>query len=107
MRIRQEVELTPYEIAEIKYAYNLWGSLENGDDPAYEHLINATRVAIRDELTEIQRTYLMEYYQDKLLMREIAERHGVNTATVSRSIQKSEQQLKAVLRYAHPRLLNV
>ena len=106
MRLPQTYMPAPYELAQDQYAFELWKNQGDDNDPAYRHLMNAFRVAARDELTEQQRTYIMAYYYNRLTMEEIAEQFGVNKSTVSRTIKRAEQRLQRVLRYAHPRLLD-
>lgn len=106
MGLPQTYTPAPYELAQDQYAFELWSNQGNDNDPAYRHLMNAFRVAARDELTEQQRTYIMAYYYDWLTMEKIAEQFGVNKSTVSRTIKRAEQRLQRVLRYAHPRLLD-
>jgi len=106
MGIPQTNMPTLYEFAQDQHAFELWKNQGNDSDPAYRHLMNAFRVAIRDELTEQQRTYIMAYYFERLTMEEVSERFAVNKSTVSRTIKRAEQRLQRVLRYAHPRLLD-
>ena len=101
MGLPQTYMPAPYELAQDQYAFELWKNQGDDNDPAYRHLMNAFRVAARDELTEQQRTYIMAYYYNRLTMEEIAEQ-----STVSRTIKRAEQRLQRVLRYAHPRLLD-
>ena len=106
MGLPQTYMPAPFELAQDQYAFDLWNNQGNDNDPAYRHLINAFRIAVRNELTEQQRTYIMAYYYDRLTMEEIAEQFTVNKSTVSRTIKRAEQRLQRVLRYAHPRLLD-
>lgn len=106
MRLPQTYTHPPFESAQDQYAFDLWNHRGSNNDPTYKHLMNAFRVAIRNELTEQQRTYLMAYYYERLTMEEIARQFSVNKATVSRTIKRAEQRLELVLRYAHPHLLN-
>lgn len=106
MGIPQTNMPAPYEFAQNQYAFELWKNQGNDNDPAYRHLMNAFRVAVRDELTEQQCTYIMAYYFERLTMEEVSERFAVNKSTVSRTIKRAEQRLQRVLRYAHPRLLD-
>lgn len=96
----------PFELAQDQYAYNIWNDQGKDNDPFHHHLINAFRVAVRDELTERQRTYIMAYYYERLTMEEIAEKFAVNKSTVCRTINRAKKQLEAVLRYAIPSLLD-
>lgn len=75
-------------------------------DPWWEHLVNATRVAIIEELTDIERQYISAYYQEKLSVEEIAKEFGKSKTTVYNKIIKAEDKLRRVLRYAHPNYLN-
>lgn len=106
MRLPQTYAPPPYELAQDQYAYDLWNEQNNDGDLFHRHLINAFRIAIRDELTERQRTYIMAYYYDHLTMEEIAEKFAVNTSTVCRVISRAKKRLEHVLRYASPSLLD-
>lgn len=106
MRSAQPRVPIPFEQAQDQYAYDLWRNESDGADIFHTHLLNAFRVAIRDELTEIQRTYIMAYYYERLTMEEVAERFSVNKSTVSRTISQAKKRLERVLRYASPFLLD-
>ena len=60
--------------------------------------------AIREELTEKQRAYMMAYYGG-MTMNQIAKEYGVNKSTVSRTIANARDRLRRVLRYCSPALL--
>lgn len=106
MGLSQTYTPAPFELAQDQYAFDLWNNQGNNNDPYYRHLMNAFRVAVHNELTEQQRTYIMAYYYNRLTMKEIAKQFAVNKATVSRTIKRAEQRLQRALRYAHPRLLD-
>ena len=106
MRLPQTNMPAPYELAQDQYAFDLWNNQGDDNDPAYHHLMNAFRIAARDELTEQPRTYIMAYNYNRLTREEIAGQFGINKSTVSRTIKRAEQRLQRVLRYAHPRLLD-
>lgn len=106
MRLPQTYTPPPSELAQDQYAYNLWSEQNNDGDIFHRHLINAFRVAVRDELTEQQRTYIVAYYYDRLTMEEIAEKFAVNKSTVCRTISRAKKRLERVLRYASPSLLD-
>ena len=61
--------------------------------------------ALRQDVTERQRQYLLLYYEQGLNMRQISERLGVNKSTVSRTIKLGEARLRRCLRYGAERLL--
>lgn len=61
--------------------------------------------ALRQDVTDRQRQFLMLYYGQGLNMRQIGERVGVNKSTVSRTIKRGEARLRRCLRYGAERLL--
>lgn len=62
--------------------------------------------AIENELTDIQRTYFCEYYFEGLTMAEIAEAHGTNKSTISRTISRARKRIGRCLKYVNNRLMN-
>lgn len=61
--------------------------------------------ALRQDVTDRQRQFLLLYYGQGLNMRQIGERMGVNKSTVSRTIKRGEARLRRCLRYGADRLL--
>ncbi len=61
--------------------------------------------ALKHDITPLQRTYIIEYYGQCLTMQEIAERHGVNKSTVSRTIARGRRRLQKFLKYGMKNLL--
>lgn len=61
--------------------------------------------ALRQDVTDRQRQFLLLYYGQGLNMRQIGERVGVNKSTVSRTIKRGEARLRRCLRYSDGRLL--
>ena len=61
-----------------------------------------TRV-MQNELTTKQREYITAYYIEGIKQREIAERYGICTATVSKSIRAGMKKLKKIGRYINLR----
>lgn len=55
--------------------------------------------ALREDVTEKQRTALLLYYAEGYNMREIGEQMGVDKSTVSRTIKRGERRLQRCLRY--------
>lgn len=62
-------------------------------------ILRALRQAWQQELTPIQKKYLVLYYEKNMTMREIAGRYGVATPTVSRTIRRGRERLRRVLQY--------
>ena len=61
--------------------------------------------ALREEVTEVERTAMELYYGQRLTMTEIARRLGVVPSTVSRNLKRGEAKLRRCLRYGAARLL--
>ncbi len=61
--------------------------------------------ALREDVTEKQRTALLLYYGQGYNMREIGEKLGVDKSTVSRTIKRGERRLQRCLRYGAKSLL--
>ena len=55
--------------------------------------------ALREDVTARQRELLLLYYGERLNMRQIGERLGVDKSTVSRTIKRGEARLRRCLRY--------
>ena len=54
---------------------------------------------MENEMTPLQREYLMAYYFEELSPAEIARRRGVYTSTVVRTIRRAENRLRRYLKY--------
>lgn len=61
--------------------------------------------ALKEDVTERQRQFLLLYYAQGLNMREIGESLGVDKSTVSRTIKRGEARLRRCLRYGAANLL--
>ncbi len=53
--------------------------------------------AMRTELTPTQREYCLAYYEDRLTMKQIAERFDVDESTVSRTLRRARRRLYRLL----------
>ena len=62
--------------------------------------------ALKEDVTPRQRQMLLLYYAERLNMREIGERLGVDKSTVSRTIKRGEARLRRCLRYGAEIFLN-
>lgn len=98
------MEKTAYEIETEKAAFRSW--LNTGGDNAEELIYTKAAMAraIREELAEKQRAYMMAYYVG-MTMQQVAKKYGVNVSTVSRTIARARDHLRRVLRYCSPALL--
>lgn len=54
---------------------------------------------IREELTELQRQTLTDYYFHQMTIPQIAARRGVHKSTVSRTLHRAENKLRRYLKY--------
>ena len=62
--------------------------------------------ALREDVTARQRQFLLLYYGERLNMRQIGEKLGVDKSTVSRTIKRGEARLRRCLRYGAGSLLD-
>ena len=62
--------------------------------------------ALREDVTARQREFLLLYYGERLNMRQIGEKLGVDKSTVSRTIKRGEARLRRCLRYGAEVFLN-
>ena len=61
--------------------------------------------ALQEDVTSRQRQVLLLYYGERMNMREIGERLGVDKSTVSRTIKRGERRLQRCLRSGAGNLL--
>lgn len=61
--------------------------------------------ALRKDITDKQREYMMLYYGKQMTMEAIAKEMGVNKSTVSRTLKRGRQRLYRCLRYGAANLL--
>jgi len=62
-------------------------------------LLNRIQRVMQEELTDIQRQTLSDYYLQEKTIPQIAAERGVCKSTVSRTLKRAEQKLKRYLRY--------
>ena len=99
------MEKTAYEIETEKAAFRNWLNAAGGDNAEELNYTKAAMArAIREELTEKQRAYMMAYYGG-MTMQQVAKKYGVNVSTVSRTIARARDHLRRVLKYCSPALL--
>lgn len=61
--------------------------------------------ALRQDITERQRQYMILYYGQGMSMEAIGKQLGVNKSTVSRTLKRGRQRLYRCLRYGAANLL--
>ena len=69
------------------------------------HLKRNLTHALRQDITQRQREYMMLYYGRGMSMEAIAKEVGVNKSTVSRTLKRGRQRLYRCLRYGAANLL--
>ena len=88
-----------------KKAFDEWTSGEDNQQ-ILTRLKKNLLFALKNEISNKQRTYLLAYYMRGMNVHEIAKKYCVNPSTVSRSINRARKNLLHVLRYTDPSLLN-
>ena len=63
--------------------------------------------ALRQDITQRQREYMLLYYGKSMSMEAIAQQCGVNKSTVSRTLKRGRQRLYRCLRYGAANLLEL
>ena len=61
--------------------------------------------ALRQDITQRQREYMLLYYGKSMTMEAIARQYGVNKSSVSRTLKRGRQRLYRCLRYGAGNLL--
>ena len=54
---------------------------------------------IREELTDLQRETLLDFYFRRMTISQIAARRGVHKSTVCRTLHRAEDRLRRYLKY--------
>ena len=84
-------------------AFEQWLQGEGGDNRAeLDRLKRALPVVLAECVTETQRQYILHYFVDRMTMKQIGERYGVNPATVSRTIHRGLDRAYRYLRFVSP-----
>ena len=78
-----------------------WMREEAGDNSLRrQRLLHNLPRALEEELTPRQREMLHLYYYERMNMRQIADRLGVNKSTVSRTLCRAKHRLQRILQYS-------
>ena len=76
---------------------------DNGDQ--MNRLKRNLACALRQDITERQRQYMLAYYGQGMTMEAIAQQFGVAKSTVSRTLKRGRNRLYRCLRYGASNLL--
>ena len=96
-----------FDIAADKCAFYDW--LYSNDEEEFsfsDHKKKCLSVAIKEELSDVQRDYFLKYHMENWTIQDIAKFYGTNKSTVSRTLSMASKNLARVLRYSSPTLLN-
>lgn len=74
-------------------------------DPMYKHILNAVRVALKEEIKPIQADVLWKYYVEDMSMGEISKVLGKHETQIKATLERGEANLRRIIRFAHPDLL--
>ena len=84
-------------------AFEQWLQGEGGDNRAeLDRLKRALPVVLAECVTETQRQYILHYFVDRMIQKQIGERYGKNPATVSRTIHRGLDRMYRYLRFVSP-----
>lgn len=72
------------------------------NDTERRMMINILKEGIKRDLTEKQRTYIIEYFINGKGMQDIGDEYHINKATVCRTIQRGMKKLRRVFSLAFP-----
>lgn len=101
----EQTKRSPRDIQLDNYTFQCWLRTDESDHD-HNFALQNLRIAIREELTDKQRSYMTMYFVDGLTMCEIAKQHGVTLSTVSRTISRGEKRIAHVVKYSSPALLS-
>ena len=85
--------------------YTQQSNCENTNTQTLDRTKAALLKAIREDVTDKQREYLLRYYGQGKNMIEISQELGVDKSTVSRTIKRGEARLRRCLRYGAKQFL--
>lgn len=68
----------------------------------YQTIMNAIDLMVKYYITETQRNYWVDYYENRMLMREIAKKYGVGEAAVSRTLKRARYTIRRICYICYP-----
>jgi len=76
---------------------NIYGEESNTTD--FSELKRSMKQIVDNELTSVQREFMIEYYFNGKNIPQIAKERGINKSTVSRSLKVAREKIGNILRY--------
>ena len=89
----------PLSLTEIEESAVVFKSFRKGGADNEEGLVNALRVAVREELTPAQRRVVLMYYGERMKILEIAKKERVTESAVSHRLRRARKALYRYLKY--------
>ena len=84
-------------------AFELWLIAEGEDNRAdLDRLKKVLPAVLAECLTETQQKYILSYFVDRLTLKQIGERYGVDHSTVSRTIHRGLNRAYRYLCFVSP-----
>lgn len=103
MQSRQKIIPVDAEQFELIVADRYFNGGGNTNTEKRKKVIATINQIMLNELTEKQRAYITAYFINGEKQKAIAERYGISTTTVSRTIQAGMRKLKKIGRYINLR----
>lgn len=103
MQSRQKIIPVDTEQFELIVADRYFNGGGNTNTEKRKKVIATINEIMLNELTEKQRAYITAYFINGEKQKAIAERYGISTTTVSRTIQAGIRKLKKIGRYINLR----
>lgn len=103
MQSRQKIIPVDTEQFELIVADRYFNGGGNTNTEKRKKVIATINEIMLNELTEKQRAYITAYFINGEKQKAIAERYGISTTTVSRTIQAGMRKLKKIGRYINLR----
>lgn len=103
MQSTQRIFKADEEQFELIVADRYFNGGENTNTEKRKQAIETINKIMLNELTDKQREYITAYYIGGEKQKAIAERYGISTTTVSRTIQAGMRKLKKIGRYINLR----
>ena len=89
-------------------AFDLWIASESQDNNVdFDKMKKVLPIVLNECVTATQKTYIMHYFVDGLMVTDIAKMYEVNKSTVSRTIYRGLDNAYKYLRFVSPLFINV
>ena len=107
MGCHQDQKPDGVQIAQDRQAYADWFGEQFSSENTAQNVGKMIHAAIKYELSDKQRAYFISYYLEGKSIKEIGEIYDVDKSTISRTLKRSRNRLKRVLKYSSPQLMRI